>query len=320
MALTVRQLEILVAAAEAETFTKAAQAVGVSQPSLSEAVARVEEELGARLFERSGRSVTLTAEGHHAVAVAREVVRDFHQALTNMADRMQGVRGRIVVAALPSVACAVLPRALNGFKTRFPGIEIVLRDVLHERAVEAVAEGLADMALTIRPLRLEGLRFEELGADPVRLVCRADDALAKQDSVTWRDLGQHAFIGLARTSSVRNLTDAAFINAEISIEPSYEVEQIPSAAALVEAGFGVTALPALTLRMFNGAGLTSRSLRKPEVRRHIGVVTPDRRSLTEPMRALIADLRSSFDAALEADGIAMTDGTKVLTRSRQRPV
>src|SRR3712207_5741036 len=115
MRLTVRQLELLVAAAEAETFTKAAQGVGISQPSLSETIARVEEELGARLFDRTGRSVTLTAEGHHAVAVAREVVRDFHQALANMADRMQGIRGRIIVAALPSVACAVLPRTLNRF-------------------------------------------------------------------------------------------------------------------------------------------------------------------------------------------------------------
>jgi LysR family carnitine catabolism transcriptional activator len=304
MHLTVRQLEFLVAAAEAGTFTKAAEMVGVSQPSLSETIARVEEELGARLFERTGRSVTLTAEGHDAVAVAREVVRDFHQALTNLADRMQGVRGRIIVAALPSVACAVLPRALNVFRARFPGVEVVLRDVLHERAVEAVMEGVADMALTIRPSRLEGLRFEELGADPVRLVCRADHVLAKQEVVTWRDLGSYAFVGLAQTSSVRKLTDAAFINAEVSIEPSYEVEQIPSAAALVEAGLGVTALPALTLSMYNGAGLTSRPIGRPQIRRHVGVVTPKRRSLTEPIRAIVSDLRASFAASVEADGLS----------------
>jgi LysR family transcriptional regulator, carnitine catabolism transcriptional activator len=300
MQLTIRQLEILVAAADAETFTRAAQALGVSQPSLSEAIARIEEELGAKLFERTGRRVTLTAEGHHAVAVARELVRDFHQALTNLADRMPGIRGRIIVAALPSVACAVLPRALRALQARFPGIEVAVQDVLHERAVAAVSEGLADLALTIRPSRLDGLRFDELGADPVRLVCPICHPLAGQERVSWRDLGQYPFIGLARTSSVRKLTDAAFINAEVPIEPSYEVEQIPSAAALVEAGLGITALPVLTLRMFNGAGLTSRPLGKPVIRRHVGVVTPERRTMTAPIAALVAGLRSSFPAAMNA--------------------
>ena len=71
MHLTVRQLEILVAAADAATFSAAARSLGISQPSLSEAVRRMENELGARLFERNTRSVVLTADGRHTVAIAR---------------------------------------------------------------------------------------------------------------------------------------------------------------------------------------------------------------------------------------------------------
>src|SRR5918997_2179160 len=111
MYLTVRQLETVVAVADAASFSQAAAELGISQPSLSETIKRVEEELGVRLFERTTRSLSLTPEGEHAVVVAREAVRDFHMALASIADRTHGRRGKITVAALPSVTCAVLPSA-----------------------------------------------------------------------------------------------------------------------------------------------------------------------------------------------------------------
>src|ERR687893_1704131 len=120
MYLTVRQLETVVAVADAASFSQAAAELGISQPSLSETIKRVEEELGVRVFERTTRSLSLTPEGEHAVAVAREAVRDFRLALESIAERTQGRRGRLTIAALPSVACAVLPPAIQAFKRQFP--------------------------------------------------------------------------------------------------------------------------------------------------------------------------------------------------------
>jgi LysR family transcriptional regulator, carnitine catabolism transcriptional activator len=294
MNLTLRQLEVLVAIADGGSFSKAAAALGVSQPSLSQSIRRIETELGLRLFDRTTRSLVLTADGRHAVAVAREVVRDFKLALTSIARRGQGQRGRVTVAALPSVACAILPGAVHRFGRHFPGIEIGVRDVLHERAVNFVADGIVDLALTIRPARLDGLQFEELGTDVLQLVCRRDHQLATRRRVAWRDLVPYPFVGLTRTSSVRRLTDAALISSAVDIEARYEVEQIPSVAALVEAGLGVTALPSLTATMYKGATLTTRPLADPIMRRHIGVVTLADRTLSEPATALIGHLRQSF--------------------------
>jgi LysR family transcriptional regulator, carnitine catabolism transcriptional activator len=301
MILTIRQMEILVAAADAMNFSEAAERLGITQPSLSETIRRMEAELGLRLFERTTRSLSLTPDGRHAVAVAREVVRDFRFALETIAHRAQSRRSRVTVAALPSVACAVLPEAIQGLRREFPQTEVGVQDVLHERAVGLVADGLTDIALTIRPAKLADLTFEELGSDPVHLVCRSDHPLAASEKVHWRELAAYPFVGLARTSSVRRLTDAAFTLSELAVEPAYEVEQIPSAAALVEAGLGVTALPALTLAMFRGSGLVVRPLGGPLMRRHVGVVSLSGRPLSHQAIILVGHLKKSFARALHCE-------------------
>ncbi len=297
MILTIRQMEILVAAADAMNFSDAAEKLGITQPSLSETIRRMEAELGLRLFDRTTRSLTLTPDGRHAVAVAREVVRDFQLALETIAHRARGRRSRVTIAALPSVACAILPKAIQELLHEFPHTEVGVQDVLHERAVGMVADGLTDMALTIRPAKLDDLGFEELGSDPVHLVCRSDHPLAASQDVHWRDLSSYPFVGLARTSSVRRLTDAAFTLSELAVEPAYEVEQIPSAAALVEAGLGITALPALTLAMFKGTGLVVRPLTGPLMRRHVGVVTLSGRPHSDQASRLVSYLKASFAQA-----------------------
>ena len=122
MNLTHRQFEILIAAADAESFSAAAQRLGISQPSLSKSIRRIEREIGALLFKRTTRSVKLTPEGRHAAAVAREIVRDFKRALERLASRSNNKQGRISIAALPSIACAVLPAVIEVFRREHSGM------------------------------------------------------------------------------------------------------------------------------------------------------------------------------------------------------
>ncbi len=273
MNLTHRQFEVLIAAAETESFSAAAQRLGISQPSLSESIRRIEREMGVRLFERTTRSMKLTPEGVHAASVAREIVRDFKRALDRLASRGNDRHSRISIAALPSIAGAVLPAAINAFRREHSGVDLALHDIQHERALALVIDGTADVAVTLKPAAHDDLTFTGIGSDIAHLVCRADDPLARQKSVRWRDLSGRPFIGFTQISSVRRITDAAFVHAEIAIEPRYLVEQIPTAVALVEAGLGVTALPSLTFSMFKGRNLAVRPLVQPHLRRNVGFVT-----------------------------------------------
>lgn len=291
MNLTIRQFEILAAAARAKSFSDAAAGLGISQPALSGTIRKIEEEVGLRLFERTTRSLALTAEGRLIAAMAEDMVRDFRATLESISARSLGRRGRISIAALPSVACSMLPAAIHAFRRRFPLIEIAVADVLHERAEALVADGLADVAVTIRPARRDALDFEDLADDLLHLVCRADDRLARgRTALPWAALADRRFVGLSRNSSVRRMTDSALIDGQPAVQPIYEVEQIPSAVSLVRAGLGVTALPSLTFAMFPLAGLATRPLKDPVVRRRIGLVTLKGRVLSLPVRSFITEL------------------------------
>lgn len=297
MNITLRQLQVFAAASRARSFSEAADRLGISQPSLSATISKIETQLGLRLFDRTTRSLLLTADGRDLAAVAEDLVRDFEAALGGIAARATGQRGRVAIAVLPSIAATVLPGALRGFARDFPEIDVGVHDVLQDRAIALARNGAVDFAITTQPASYAELQYEEVSSDPFFLVCPRNHALARKKSVTWREIAAHPFVGLSSTTSVRRFSEVAFGQAEAVIHPRYEVEQIPSAVALVAAGLGVTALPALTLAMFSRRGVVVRPIREPAVRRRIGVLTLRQRSLSAPARFLLEAIRVAFVSA-----------------------
>lgn len=292
MNVTVRQLEVFACAARALSFTEAAQTLGISQPALSESIRRMEAELGLRLFDRTTRRLNLTKDGEALAGLAEEVVRDVRAGLQDIAERGQR-RPRVCIALLPSIAAAILPQATDALRRAFPEAELAVCDVLHERVVGLVEDGVADLAVTMRPAG-DQLAYEPLGADDVYALMRRDHPLAGRGALAWGALAGHPFVALARSTSVRRLVDGGLAAADVALAPRFEVEQIPSAVALVAAGLGVTALPALTFAMFPRQGLVTRRLEKPVVRRALGLITPTRRALSPAAAALAEGLRAAF--------------------------
>jgi DNA-binding transcriptional LysR family regulator len=152
--------------------------------------------------------------------------------------------------------------------------------------------------VTVRPANLDGLDFAAVGADALHLVCSPDHPLAAKRRPVWRDFAGQPFVALARTTSVRRLTEAAFVHAGVGLEPAYEADQIPTAVALVEAGLGVAALPSLTLAMVKGANLVSRPLSGPSMRRQIGIAMLAGRAASPRVALLVAHLRRCFAAVV----------------------
>ncbi|MBB6307973.1 LysR family transcriptional regulator [Xanthobacter tagetidis] len=302
MNITIRQLEVFAAAARAPSFTQAAGMLGISQPALSETIRRIEQELGVRLFERTTRKVALTADGRALAGLAEEVVRDVRSGLRDIAER-GARRPRIAIALLPSIASAILPQAVAGLRAQYPEAEVSVFDVLHERAAALVEEGVADLAVTMRPVG-DTLAFEPLGADRMHLITSRGHPLAGRTPLAWAALAPFAFVALARTTSVRRMVDNAMAAADLALVPRYEVEQIPSAVALVASGLGITALPELTFAMFPRKGVAVRPLQAPLVARGLGLITRAGRELSPAAAALAAAVRAAFRAAGITPGTA----------------
>ena len=284
------QFEVLIAAADAESFSAAAQRLGISQPSLSELIRRIEREIGALLFERTTRSVKLTPEGRHAAAVAREIVRDFKRALERLASRSNDRHGRISIAALPSIACAVLPAVIEVFRCEHPGIDVALHDIQHERALAMVIEGTVDTAVTSNLLHTTIWRSQR-SALMSRIWCA--EAMTR-----WRDRhpcdGAICADGLSSGSPRFRRFDASPTRPSCRLKsPSNRATRLSNstAIALVEAGLGVTALPSLTFSMFKGRKLAMRPLVQPRLRRNVGFVTFAGRTMPDFTDALLQAIR-----------------------------
>ena len=294
-----RQLQCFLRVAELQSFSLAAQDLAVSQPALSRTIKHVEAEIGARLFDRTTRTVTLTPAGIELRSVASRLVAEFEGAFGELALFVAGRRGRVIVAALPSVAAVLLPPAIVGFQAAFPEVDVSIQDGLSGSVLDAVREGRADLGITVGPSSSDTLAYTPLLSDEFGLVCRQDSPLAAKAAVPWAIFSEHRFISMSPASSVRQTTDAAFQQAGVAVQPLYGCSFLGTAGHLVAAGLGITALPLLTMPLIAPQPLCWRRLERPTMSRQIGVVTRRGRSLAPAARHFLAIL---IRAGEHADG------------------
>ena len=244
-----RELRAFVTLTEQRSFTRAANLCNLSQPAFSALIRALEDHLGARLFDRTTRSVELTAEGEAFVDAARRLLRDTEEAIIDVRDHVARRRGRVAVAVLPSLAAGWLPSLLADFHARYPGIELDVADVLSEECIDRVRLGRADFALASTRAEAPELRTERFCTDEFHVVCRRDHELAKRRAaLRLADLAQYPIVQLARSSSVRQYLEAAIYPTRL--RTVLELEQLSSVAGMVRAGLGITVVPSLTLFHF----------------------------------------------------------------------
>jgi LysR family transcriptional regulator, carnitine catabolism transcriptional activator len=300
ISLTPQQLSAFLRLARTGSFSGAARQLGVSQPALSRTVQQLEEVIGQRLFDRTTRSVALTPTGQELLPIAERLVAEFDSSFGELARFVAGRRGRVAVAALPSIAAVLLPPAIACYREDHPDVEVAIMDGLSGSVLDAVAEGRADIGLTIKPSPRATLGYRPLMSDEFGLVCRPDDALAGEGALPWSVFVQRPFVAMAPESSVRQMTDAAFLQAGLSIPPLYGCAFLGTTGHLVAAGLGITALPWLTLPLLGRLGLVWRRLERPVMRRQMGAVT---RAGRTPVPAALAFLAVLQREAKTLDGI-----------------
>ncbi|MGE8681903.1 MAG: LysR family transcriptional regulator [Achromobacter marplatensis] len=284
MNLSARQLRAFVALADERHFTRAAQRCHLTQPAFSALIRSLEEAAGLRLFDRNTRHVELTAEGRVLDASARRLLADMDLVMDDLRDHAARRRGRVALAALPSLAAGWLPGLLARFSQAHPGIVLDLRDALLDPCLDMVQSGQVDFAVASRRPDMTDLDSEFLHADRYFLVCRADHPLAAQSPVRLRDIVRYPVIQLARGSSVRKHLDEA-LGADAPL-PVFEVEHLATVTGLVRAGLGVSVVPAMTLFHFRSDDLRVVPLAGRALTRPLYLVQRKGRSLSVAAQAL----------------------------------
>ena len=294
--LGLRQLEALVEIASSGSFSSAAENLHVSQPALSRTVRLAEEALGARLFDRGARNVTLTAAGAELLPIARRIVLEFSDSLGELAQFMEGRRGRVRISGLPSTAQPMLVQAVTSFSDRFPDIEFLLRLDDAEVILRMLEACEIDIGLTVQPPPDGRFSYQHLYDDEFVLICRAGSPLDRETSparpLGWQVFEKEKFVAATPGSNTRGVTDAAFMRAGVTVRPAHEVAgNLKLIGSMVAAGLGVSVLPASAFEWLDLPDLAARRLTKPKVKRKVGIVTLAGRTLSTATLDFVAHMR-----------------------------
>ena len=282
--LSTRHLRAFLALAELRSFTRAAHRCHLSQPAFSALVRSLEDAVGARLFDRDTRNVELTAEGRWLEEPARRLLADLEALAVDLGDRVALRKGRVSVAALPSLAAGWLPGLFSEYRRAHPGVDLELHDTLSDQCLELVRSGRADFALAATGPESAEWATEVLCRDRFHLVCRGDHPLARKATVRVKDLAAYPFVHFTRSSSVRQHLEAALHPQQMATV--LEVEHLTTVMGMVEEGVGITVVPALTLFEFDRGSLVHRPFRLPGLERTIYLVRRADRGLSLAARSL----------------------------------
>ncbi|WP_125262275.1 LysR family transcriptional regulator [Streptomyces alboflavus] len=277
-----QQLLYFVAVAETRHFTRAAEQVHVSQPSLSQQVRALEKELGAELFSRARGNIALTDAGEALLPLARRILADADTARIEVQELAQLRRGRVRLGATPSVCTGLLPQVLRDFHDRHPGIQLLIEEGGSHDLVRHLARGALDLALVVLPLPTPSpaLTTVELLREDL-VVVSSPDAAGLGASARVADLQGERLVMFRHGYDLRELTVAA-CRAE-GFEPEFAVEggEMDAVLGFVRAGLGVAVVPRMVAERA-GSDLRMTPLSRPRLRRTIALA---HRSDVAPPRA-----------------------------------
>lgn len=304
-ALSTPRLRAFVAVAEAGGFTRAARALDLSQSSLSQAVAALEEELGQPLFVRAGRSVQLTEAGGILLAHAERALSELSRAAALLDGLLDLTRGQLAVGTSDTLATYLLPPLFAAFRERHPAIELRLENRPSLSVAERVAQHELDLGLLSLPLP----ESHKLGRESARASVRVEPLLVQEDAViappSFRRDGKRPFaldelareplVLLDRSTATRGLLDERFRTLGVRPRVVMEMSSVEVIKRLVERGFGLSVVPAMAAaRELREGTLRSFELASPWPRREVGLITSARRPLSPAARAFVAALRAEL--------------------------
>jgi LysR family hydrogen peroxide-inducible transcriptional activator len=284
------QLRYFLAVARTCNFSRAAEQCRVAQPSLSQQIMKLEEELGDRLFERTKREVSLTPAGERLRARAERVLDEVELARDCVRDPKGTLKGKVTLGALPTVAPYYLPKRLQGFTRRHPHVEIVVHEDTTTQLASGVLAKEIDFALVSLPVERAGLVAEEFFDEALLVAMPTRHALAQRRILTLDDLEPETFILMKEGHCLAGQALQFCRLNGFAPRVSFRSAQIETVLAFVAAGWGISIVPAMARRALV-SGVRYRAI--AGVTRSIGIIHREARPLSQAARAVVEFLKKN---------------------------
>jgi DNA-binding transcriptional LysR family regulator len=240
-----RQLRYFVAVAEELHFGRAARRLHLSQPPLSQQIIALEREIGVQLFARTGRGVQLTTAGSRFLDHARGVLRQASQAVSSAQRASRGEIGELSIGFIGSLAFTYMPRVVQLFVRRYPGVTLLLNEQTIAEQVDALQDGRLQVGLLRPPVTAADLESETLLVEPFIVAIPSDHPLAAHRRISIRMMRGQPLIMVPGRFGLRYYSQVLGLFRRAGFEPTVvqEIRHLNAAIGMVSAGLGLTILP-----------------------------------------------------------------------------
>lgn len=283
---TFKQLQAFVVLAHEHNFGRAAERLHVTPPTITATIKTLEAAVGMRLFDRSTRSVVLTAHAEHFLPIAERLLDDLARALADLKALSSRRKGSVIVLGATSFIAHVLAPAVAELANSNPEIKVRMIQESTVRVVDEVLDGKADFGITALRTQVAELTSVPLISDRFGVVChRSHPLAARKGLIELSDAAQYPVIGLNHTNGLQIALagDGSIPNAFRS--PLREVSTVNLMAPFLEQNSSVALLPALSARIVQRPSLVFRPVRLSTIRT-LQLVLPRHRSLAPAAQAL----------------------------------
>jgi DNA-binding transcriptional LysR family regulator len=240
--LEIRQLEMLVAVVEKKGYVKAGEHLHLSHSAIHRQIRLIEEELGEKVFLRSGRTVRLTETGKLLVDLATRVKSEVDATLRKIKDVDQLMSGRLRIGTGTTMLLFFLPPVLEAFRRKYPGLDLQIVTGTADHLIQEIQAGNLDVGLVSEPreswTREKNLHYERLYAEEFVLAVSKKHRFATRKHIAWSDLRDVPLISFPRTTRVWHLIDAYFQKARVAPKIVMELENEEAIEKMIEISLG----------------------------------------------------------------------------------
>lgn len=298
---TIKQLRAFVTVVDLGSFAEACILLHLSQPALSIAIKNLEQDIGGKLLIRSTKTSALTPEGKEFYPTAKLLLNDWDNAFNDLNDLFSLKRGKLDLAAMPSVGSSLLPSYIKLFREKHPNINIKVHDVIAEDTIAMVRAGRVELAITFEPSDCDDLTFYPLFSDNFIVALPKNHALLTHKNITLQDIAQYPFIALQKPSSIRELIERTIKANDIQLNIEFEANQLATIGKMISEQLGVSVMPSLCKPQLQSQGVMCRPLKSPLVSRRVGIVKKRRIPLSSTAQELVKIIKTHSNKMVESN-------------------
>jgi DNA-binding transcriptional LysR family regulator len=294
-----RRLQVFHAVAKNLSFTKAAEALFMTQPAVTFQIRQLEEQFNTRLFDRANGRIALTPAGLLALEYAERILGLSSELDTRLKELTGHVAGPLMIGASMTIGEYVLPQLIGEFKTRFPAIVPRLFIANSEQVQHRIVERSLDLGFIEGDSHLPSLATEVCCDDELQVVCAPEHPLAKLSAIPPRMLLEHAYVSRETGSGTREVIDRYLEKAGVALQPVMELGSPEALKGLVATGFGFAIMSRATVALESTLGRIARVPLLPRLDRQFSVVYPKERIHSKLLNGFVEFAKERM-AALQA--------------------